>query len=164
MCNQIALVVKRAGLGILDPTRTPENNYAASIYCNKLLVESLLTGDPLDIVEHQKHAINSQKSSKERQKSKELGQLADLKRGVNKSAAMQMDRACKSEAWLTVMPSFMDDTELSAQEFWVNIRWHLVLTPLHLPTDCDGCGAPFSVEHACQYKIWGAHQPPPQNP
>ena len=103
MCNQIALVVKRAGLGILDPTRTPENNYAASIYCNKLLVESLLTGDPLDIVEHQKHAINSQKSSKERQKSKELGQLADLKRGVNKSAAMQMDRACKSEAWLTVM-------------------------------------------------------------
>ena len=33
-----------------------------------------------------------------------------------------MDRACKSGDWLTVMPSFMDGTELSAKEFRDNIR------------------------------------------
>ena len=53
------------------------------------------------------------------------------------------------------MPSFMDDTELSAEEFRDNTRWRLGLTPLRLPTDCDGCGVPFSAEHACQCKIGG---------
>ena len=81
MCNQIALAVKRAGLGIPYPTRTPADNYAAYVDCSELLVESLLTGKPLDIVAHQKHATNCQKSSKERRKAKELGQLTDLKRG-----------------------------------------------------------------------------------
>ena len=66
-----------------------------------------------------------------------------------------MDRACKSGAWLTVMPSFMDDTELLAEEFRDNIRWRLGLTPLRLPTDCDGCGVSFTAEHACQCKIGG---------
>ena len=47
-----------------------------------------------------------------------MGRLAELKRGVDKAAALQMDGTCKSGAWLTVMPSFMDDTELSAEEFW----------------------------------------------
>ena len=104
---------------------------------------------------HQKHATNSQKSSKELRKAKELVLLAELKRGVDKAAALQMDRAYKSGAWLTVMPSFMDDTDLSAEEFRDNIRWRLGLTPLCLPTDCNGCGAPFSAEHACQCKIRG---------
>ena len=53
------------------------------------------------------------------------------------------------------MPSFMDDTELSAEEFRDNIRWRLGLTLLRLPTDCDGCGVPISTEHACQCKIGG---------
>ena len=53
------------------------------------------------------------------------------------------------------MPSFMDDTELSAEELWDNIRLRLGLTPLRLPTDCDVCRAPFSAEHACQCKIGG---------
>ena len=155
MRNQIALAVKRASLGIPDPTRTLADNYAASVDCSELLVESLFTEDPLDILAHQKHSTNSQKSSKERLKAKRLGQLADLKPGINKNAAMQMDRACKSGAWLTVMPSFMDDTELSAQVFRDSICWRLGLAPLRLPTDCGGCRAPFSVEHAYQCKIGG---------
>ena len=96
MCNQIALAVKRAGLGIPYPTRTPADNYAAYVDCSELLVESLLTGNPLDIVEHQKHAINNQKSLKEPRKAKELGVLADLQRGLNKSSVQQMDCVCKS--------------------------------------------------------------------
>ena len=66
-----------------------------------------------------------------------------------------MNRACKSGAWLTVMPSFMDDTELSAKAFRDNIRWRLGLKLLRLPTDCDGCRVPFSAEHSFQCKIGG---------
>ena len=115
MRDQTTLAVKWAGLGIPDPTTTTTANYSASRDCSELLVESLMTGEPIDIVAHQKHATNSQKISKERRKAKELGRLAELKLGVDKATALQMDHACKSGAWLTVMPSFMDDTELSAE-------------------------------------------------
>ena len=64
MRKQTALAVKRAGLGIPNPTTTTGDNYSASVNCSKLLVESLLTGEPIDIVAHKKHATNSQKSSK----------------------------------------------------------------------------------------------------
>ena len=87
MRNHIALTLKRAGLVITDPTRSTAENYAASIDCIKLLVENLFTGVLLDIRDHQRHVINSQKSQKQRRKAKELGLLVKLKRGVNKSAA-----------------------------------------------------------------------------
>ena len=56
MRNQTALAVKQAGLGIPNPTTTMEDNSSASINCSELLVESLLTGEPINIVAHQKHA------------------------------------------------------------------------------------------------------------
>ena len=65
MSSEIAFAVKRSGLGIQDPTRSTEDSYAASIERSKLLVESLLTGVTIDIGDHQRHAINSQKRSKE---------------------------------------------------------------------------------------------------
>ena len=94
--DQTALAVKRAGLGIPNPTTTTGDNYSASIDCSKLLVESVLTGEPIDIVAYQKHATNSQKSSKEPRKAKELGRLAELKRGVDKATVLQMGRACRT--------------------------------------------------------------------
>ena len=88
MQDQTALAFKRAGLGIPNPTTTTGENYSASMDCSKLLVESLLTGEPIDIVAHQKHGTNRQKSSKERRKAKELGRLAELKHGVNNVTAL----------------------------------------------------------------------------
>ena len=43
---------------------------------------------------------------------RELDVLANLKGGGGKSAARKMDRACKSGAWITIQPIFMDDTDL----------------------------------------------------
>ena len=53
------------------------------------------------------------------------------------------------------MPIFLDDAELSAQEFRDNVRWRLGLKPLRLPTNCKVCGVPFSAEHACRCNIDG---------
>jgi len=44
-------------------------------------------------------------------------------------------RGCGSGAWLSVLPSTVNGTELSAQEF-------------RDPSHCDGCGLKFSVSHA----------------
>ena len=52
LCSHIALSVKQAGLVILDPTASTGDNHAASMYCYAVLMESLLTGAPLDIHAH----------------------------------------------------------------------------------------------------------------
>ena len=80
--------------------------------CCTILMKSLLMGTPMDIWDHQQHAANVKKYIKELGKAKDLKQLAQLKGGVNRNAARKMEQACKSRAWLTVMPRFLDNTEL----------------------------------------------------
>eukprot|EP00957_Ditylum_brightwellii_P178288 13578708-Ditylum_brightwellii.AAC.1 len=54
----------------------------------------------------------------------------------------------KTGAWMTVVPDRLIGTELSAEEFWDNLRLSYGLVPLGLPKKCDGCGQNLSVEHA----------------
>jgi hypothetical protein len=51
-------------------------------------------------------------------------------------------------AWLTAMPSQINDTELFAMEFRDELRMRFGLQPNNLPEQCDGCIAQFSVDHA----------------
>ena len=57
--------------------------------------------------------------------------------------------------WLSVLPSTLNDTTLSSDEFkdGLHLRYHL--TPPHLPKRCDGCLAPFSVTHSLKCKFGG---------
>ena len=127
LCNQITLTVNRSGLGIPYPKNSAAENRAALMDFCTVLVEILLTWAPLDIKEHQRHAANGKKESKARHNKKELNKLTKLKREVGRNAARQMYRACKSGSWMTVMPSFLDETELLSQEFRDNVRWILGL-------------------------------------
>ena len=70
ICNQINLTVKRAGMGIPDPTSSASENHATSMDCCTFLMESLLPGAPLETQAHQQHAVNGKNYSNERQKAK----------------------------------------------------------------------------------------------
>jgi hypothetical protein len=58
-------------------------------------------------------------------------------------------------AWLSVMPSTVNGTELSAQEFCDKLLIRYVRQPPDLPVLCDGCGCQFSVGHALECKVGG---------
>jgi len=55
--------------------------------------------------------------------------------------------------WLSVVPLERSQFDLSAQEFRDGLVLHYRKPLLCLPVACDGCGAPFSIEHAldCRY-------------
>ena len=55
-------------------------------------------------------------------------------------------------AWLSVPPSTVNGMELSAQEFRdaLSMRYGEALS--NLPALCDGCGAPFTLQHALRSK------------
>ena len=60
-----------------------------------------------------------------------------------------LNRIVKGDAstWLTVLPLQADGYDMSATQFrdQLAIRYHC--EPAGLPTTCDGCGAPFSLQH-----------------
>jgi hypothetical protein len=57
--------------------------------------------------------------------------------------------------WLSVVPSLVNGTELSAQEFHDSLHLHYMRSPADLPTHCDGCSQKFSVCHALECKKGG---------
>ena len=63
----------------------------------------------------------------------------------------------KSEAstWLTVLPLQQDGYDLSATQFRDQLAIRYGREPLGLPSACDGCGAPFSLQHSLDCKKGG---------
>jgi hypothetical protein len=65
-------------------------------------------------------------------------------------------RRMENGAWLTSYPSYMNGTELSADEFQDNLRLQFSLPPLNLTSHCDRCGQHFSMNHGLQCKKGGS--------
>ena len=53
------------------------------------------------------------------------------------------------------MPSLLNGTALTAEEFRDSLRLRYGFTPAHLPSHCDGCASRFNVEHALSCKKGG---------
>jgi hypothetical protein len=57
--------------------------------------------------------------------------------------------------WLLVLPSTVNGTELSAQDFGDALLLRYARCPPDLPIQCDGCQQKFSVHHALECKLGG---------
>ena len=66
-----------------------------------------------------------------------------------------MQRAAKTGAWLMVLPSTVNGTELGGQEWRDALFLRYGLEPPDLPKYCDGCEARFSISHALDCKKGG---------
>ena len=50
--------------------------------------------------------------------------------------------------WLTVLPKSQDHFDLTAQEFCDALALCFWKPLLNVHSNCDGCGSPFSLDHA----------------
>jgi hypothetical protein len=57
--------------------------------------------------------------------------------------------------WLSVLPSTVNGTELSAQDFRDSLLLRYSRSPADLPSHCDDCGQKFTVRHALECKKGG---------
>ena len=76
----------------------------------------------------------------ESQKQEALASCGELERRT-------IERASDSGAWLQVMPTHDNGMALSPAEWRDGCFLRYARTPPDLPSTCDGCGSPFSVEH-----------------
>ena len=56
----------------------------------------------------------------------------------------------RTGAWLSLLSSTFNDTELGVQEWRDSLFVGYGIEPPDLPSHCDGCGAAFSICHALE--------------
>ena len=147
--------LKQGGLGIRNVVDSANALYETSREACDLLVESMLEGKRLRLGSHRRQV---QKASLKGRKARVL-----LEDSFAESRAERMGirekwrllRAKSAGIWLSCIPSRLNGTELSAEEFRDNLRLRYNLKPLFMPEKCDGCGQPMTVEHALSCKVGG---------
>jgi hypothetical protein len=114
-----------------------------------------VAGTPLCASAHRLAASSGQLSVRKRQKQAAEGRLANILEDARPMAKRRILRSATTGAWLTTMPSLLNGTELSADEFRDGARIRFGLSPTALPHRCDGCGERFTTEHAMSCRKGG---------
>ena len=81
--------------------------------------------------------------------------LSRILSSVDADTARTLKRGKECGQWLSCVPSDVNGTELSAEEFRTNLHLRCARTPGDLPKKCDGCGAKFTIQHSLQCKAGG---------
>ncbi|KAL7516855.1 hypothetical protein ACHAWF_000086, partial [Thalassiosira exigua] len=106
----------------------------------------------LDSVEHNQCVrAAGTKARNERTKTKKA-KVGEMVGEAGRAVTKCMERTGKTEAWLTVMPHKLHGALLSTGEWHDNAHIWYGIRPSVLCDRCDGCGAPFSVEHGLSCK------------
>ena len=143
------LPVKVGGLALTDPMKSALSAFSISKEATSVLQEAIQTGEEVSMVEHTtkcraavRNAIKKEEEAHNQLSSRLLDELLAVQRrtlhGIEKGGA---------SGWLTVLPLREEGYDMSATQFQDQraIRYHH--EPSGLPASCDGCGAPFSLQH-----------------
>ena len=153
---QLSLTVKKAGLGIPNPTLTAASQLETSRQITAPLQASLVEGTELNTAGYVAEATARRQSQrKERFKDEQADLDTLISEAPSKVEKQRLLRATKSGAWLTITPDRMNGTELAADEFRDSLRMRYGMTPIGLPSRCEGCQQKFTVEHAMSCKKGG---------
>jgi hypothetical protein len=153
--NLSALPVKFAGLALPNPSASSEGNYEAStLVCSHILAafrgtESFSSADHQSLCKAATAEIKARWSDKQDLTLSTV--LADLDCGTRRTIL----RGKETGLWLSIKPSTLNGTELSAQEFRDALLLCHARTPGDLQSHCDGCGVKFDVCHALECKVGG---------
>ncbi|KAI2507264.1 hypothetical protein MHU86_7100 [Fragilaria crotonensis] len=151
----LALPTRMGGLGIPDPTSTGEFCFAASKESTTLLQGSLVTGDRLCAMAHKRDASRGRLAAKANRSRVRASRLEALLASSRPLEKRRIVRSAATGAWLSTLPSLLNGSDLSAEEFRDGVRLRFGLTPASLPPRCDGCGERFTTEHAMSCRKGG---------
>ena len=155
MRELMCLSSKVGGCCIPDPTKSGTFAHRTSRHCTERVTLALINGTKLDVVQHNAVAKEQAYLAHCNRIERHTTALRAVKRRATAKARRRYERNEVSGAWLTTLPSYANNTDLSATEFRDGLRLRLGLEPLNMPDVCDGCGAKFTIEHACSCKVGG---------
>ena len=120
-----------------------------------MLVDLLLNGAHLDLFAYLQQAGTKRREAIQRRKENEEDALEALLLLAPPAQKRRLERLRTAGPWLSTMPSLLNGTVLSAEEFRDSLRLRYGFQPGHLQSHCDGCQQRNSVEHALSCKKGG---------
>ena len=153
----LELPVRLGGLALADPVKSATTAFSVSREAARILREAVRTGEGVSIEEHTAHCRNVLSTAtklKEEILARSSSRLIDSLPAPQRRTLQRIVRSGGS-GWLTVLPLRQEGYDMSATQFrdQLTIRYHRV--PIGLPAQCDGCGAPFSLQHGLDCKKGG---------
>jgi hypothetical protein len=149
------LPVKWAGLAIPDPTFQADANYDASMLSCGHIMAAFRGVEPFRSAEHKSVMAACKSETKLRNDAKYETEMNLLTSKLSYSDRRTILRGQETGKWLSLSPSTVNGTELSAQEFRDALLLRYARGPPDLPSTCDGCNQKFSVRHALECKKGG---------
>ena len=142
------LPLKQAGLALPDPYQTAPENWTASCVITGHLVVALRGQVEFRTADRSTCLGEGRTAVRRRGKVQAEEALMAVLEGALVFHARRLRRAAMTGAWLTVLPSTVNGTELGVQEWRDALFLRYDLDPPYLPTHCDGCQAKFLISHA----------------
>ena len=144
----LALPVGKGGLGVPDPTTVAEDGYHASRLGTKPVITALLNNEELDVGAYIKSSASIRDALKESRAKDHQAAFKALVEPMPDPMKRVIKRAPDNGCWLSVVPSLINGTVLTSDEFRDSLWMRFNKTPRHLPRMCDACDCPFDVRHA----------------
>lgn len=152
-----SLPTRIGGLGINNTTTTSKTMYDSSRDSSDIIVKSLKGEIEYHNGEHRIQIVQAKERTKikQQQHHKEVLELINDKLDHKQKRSLEKVQTQKISSWLNVLPIAKDNFDLSPTEFRdaLSIRYQRPM--LNIPTQCDGCGETFSLQHALKCKKGG---------
>ena len=143
------LPAKKGGLAICDPVSTASTSYKVSKAATMVLQESIRTGEKVESAAHMQLCTEVLSVARKEKTDAQLELQSEVLARMPAAQHRTLSRIISGEAsgWLTVLPLADEGYDLSATQFRDQLALRYHCPPPALPSACDGCGAPFSLQH-----------------
>ena len=152
-----ALPLRLGGLGIGNPMSLASHLFNSSVQATEHLARSIVGLEKFELDSHFDHVSLNRLHCRQQLSiifDDEFDQLFALFDPLQQRAILRAKDGNIS-SWLSVLPLARSQFDLSAQEFRDGLALRYRKPLLSLPSVCDGCGAPFSVDHALDCRFGG---------
>jgi hypothetical protein len=147
--------VTKGGVAIRNPVDTAASVHSASKAATLHLTRSLIDNTvDFNLYDHQATARAAGQAARSGRLEREQRYL-DVRARESAADGRRDKRNSASGVWLTIVPSRLNGTGISAEEWRDNIRLRYNHLPLDMPEKCDGCNCRMTVEHALSCKKGG---------
>jgi hypothetical protein len=141
--------VKAADLALPDPVVNAQTHLRTSEVTRSNLIQVMRGAAVFSLADHQTTTQQQVKTKLKEQRDKvNKESLASIKACMPPDLSWVGQQGCDAGDWLSVLPSPMAGTELSADEFCNSLAINYGRNPTGLQPACDGCGAAFSARRA----------------
>jgi hypothetical protein len=147
--------VKHAGLALPDPIASAKSNYEMSTLHISHLLSALRGNEVFRSADHMSIIREVRSEIKIRKKAKDDRDLKSIVSKLPCDLRRTIERSKLTGQWISVMPSTVNGTALSEQEYRDAMLLRYGRSPGDLQPLCDGCGKKFSVRHALECKKGG---------